>query len=197
MTDLMAIKEAVESRTGVIFTLYAWQQTPKDRDEWGTITMDGQADAVWGDGHMEEQGLEGSVHLFTRSVTSGAPGAVQQALNAFAEMLSLMNSCRAESGLGDLSFLPSLAEAASIRAREASVCWSHTRPDGSAWYTAGAGTACGENLAKGFRTAAEACAAWMSSPSHAANILFPGFRYVSIGSYISPAGTRYWSVEFA
>jgi len=82
MTDLMAIKEAVESRTGVIFTPYAWQQTPKDRDEWGTITMDGQADAVWGDGHMEEQGLEGSVHLFTRSVTSGAPGAVQQALNA-------------------------------------------------------------------------------------------------------------------
>ena len=67
-----------------------------------------------------------------------------------------VNAARARAGLAPLTEQPALAETAGIRAREAAVCWSHTRPDGSPWYTAGtgAGAAYGENLAKGFAYAA-------------------------------------------
>ena len=113
------------------------------------------------------------------------------------QVLDLFNASREAAGLERLTALPALAEAALIRAREAAVSWSHTRPDGSPWYTAGAGTAYGENLARGYHTPGEVCDAWMASPSHASNILFPGFRFVSIASYISSTGCRYWSAEFS
>ncbi len=113
------------------------------------------------------------------------------------QVLDLFNASREAAGLERLTALPALAEAAFVRAREAAVSWSHTRPDGSPWYTAGAGTAYGENLARGYRTPGEVCDAWMASPSHASNILFPGFRFVSIASYISSTGCRYWSAEFS
>lgn len=79
MINLENMKTVIERRSGALFTLFAWQQTP-DRGEWGTITMDGQADAVWGDDGMREQALEGAVHLFCRSVSSTAPAGVQTAL---------------------------------------------------------------------------------------------------------------------
>ncbi len=113
------------------------------------------------------------------------------------QVLDLFNASREAAGLERLTALPALAEAALIRAREAAVSWSHIRPDGSPWYTAGAGTAYGENLARGYPTPDEVCDAWMASPSHASNILFPGFRFVSIASYISSTGCRYWSAEFS
>ena len=112
-------------------------------------------------------------------------------------VLDRFNASREAAGLERLTVLPALAEAALIRAREAAVSWSHTRPDGSPWYTAGAGTAYGENLARGYRTPDEVCDAWMASPSHASNILFPDFRFVSIASYISGTGCPYWSAEFS
>jgi len=114
-----------------------------------------------------------------------------------AAAISLMNDRRQAAGLKCLTLLPGLSEAAAVRAREASVCWSHTRPDGSAWYTAGRGTAYGENLAKGYRSASSVCDAWMASPSHAANILSPYFSFVCVATYTDERGCLYWSVEFA
>ena len=114
-----------------------------------------------------------------------------------AAAISLMNDRRQAAGLKCLTLLPGLSEAAMVRAREASVCWSHTRPDGSAWYTAGRGTAYGENLAKGYRSASSVCDAWMASPSHAANILSPYFSFVCVATYTDERGCLYWSVEFA
>ena len=114
-----------------------------------------------------------------------------------AAAISLMNDRRQAAGLKCLTLLPGLSEAAMVRAREASVCWSHTRPDGSAWYTAGSGTAYGENLAKGYYSASSVCDAWMASPSHAANILSPYFSFVCVATYTDARGCLYWSVEFA
>ena len=114
-----------------------------------------------------------------------------------AAAIFLMNERRQAAGLKCLTLLPGLSEAAVVRAREASVCWSHTRPDGSAWYTAGRGTAYGENLAKGYRSASSVCDAWMASPSHAANILSPYFSFVCVATYMDERGCLYWSVEFA
>lgn len=79
MIDLERIREAVERRSGARITLFAWQQTP-DVAAWGTVTHDGQADAIWGDGQMQAQAIEGSVHLFCRNLSTGAPEGVQAAL---------------------------------------------------------------------------------------------------------------------
>ena len=79
MIDLERIREAVERRSGARITLFAWQQTP-EAPAWGTVTLDGQAAAIWGDGGMREQGLEGSVHLFCRNLDGQAPNGVQTAL---------------------------------------------------------------------------------------------------------------------
>lgn len=77
MTDLMRLQNALEAASGAMLALFAWQTTPNDRDEWGTITVDGQATAVWGDGRMQEQALAGSVHLFCRRLDSQAPAGIQ------------------------------------------------------------------------------------------------------------------------
>lgn len=79
MIDLERIREAVARRSGAQIALFAWQQNP-DAQDWGTVTHDGQAAAIWGDGGMREQAHEGSVHLFCRSATSAAPAGVQDAL---------------------------------------------------------------------------------------------------------------------
>lgn len=78
--DLRRIKDTIERRSGALMSLFAWTKTVTDRDDWGAVTLDGQADAVWGDGHMQEQALEGAVHLFCRNVDSTAPAGVQAGL---------------------------------------------------------------------------------------------------------------------
>lgn len=116
-----------------------------------------------------------------------------------------VNAARASAGLAPLTEQPALAETAGIRAREAAVCWSHTRPDGSPWYTAGtgAGAAYGENLAKGFaypsarQHAAAVVAAWLASPSHADNILSPDFHWAYVSACRNATGTIYEAAEFA
>lgn len=79
MTTLENLKAICEAKSGAAFSLFAWQQNP-EAEAWGVITLDGQAAAVWGDGAMQEQGLEGSAHLFVRNLTTGAPQGVQEAL---------------------------------------------------------------------------------------------------------------------
>ena len=62
------MKDTLERRSGALCTLFAWQQTPQDRDSWATITVDGEAAAVWGDDEQRLQAFEGSVHLFCRKL---------------------------------------------------------------------------------------------------------------------------------
>lgn len=79
MTDLQALKNALDSGTGIPFAVHGWQQTP-DLPAWGTVTATGQADAIWSDDRMEEQALRGYVSLFSR-VLDGAPARVQAVLD--------------------------------------------------------------------------------------------------------------------
>ena len=150
----------------------------------------------------------------TTDLAQGTAGAAELEASLSAAILAEVNAARARAGLKPLTEQPALAEAARIRAREAAVCWSHTRPDGSPWYTAGtgAGAAYGENLAKGFPYAAprrnvdsaaarqhatKVVAAWLASPSHADNILSPDFHYACISTYLDAVGTIYEAMEFA
>ncbi|MBP5492505.1 MAG: CAP domain-containing protein [Clostridiales bacterium] len=111
-------------------------------------------------------------------------------------VLDYVNNERAANGLAPLSWNNTLANAADIRATEIVVKWSHTRPDGSAWWTAGARTQMGENLAFGQSSAEEVVAAWMNSQTHRDNILCSDYSKLGVSCYFCN-GTYYWTQEFA
>lgn len=74
--------------------------------------------------------------------------------------------------------------------------WSHTRPDGSEFWTVNSNLLYGENLAKGFTTAEAAIDAWMNSASHKDNILFADFASGAIVVHVGSDGQWYWANEF-
>jgi len=111
-------------------------------------------------------------------------------------VFDLVNQQRTAAGLPGLTWNDTLAESAGIRATEIVVNWSHTRPDGSEWWTAGAQTEMGENLAYGQASAEQAMTEWMNSPGHAENILRSSFTTLGVSCYICN-GTYYWVQHFA
>ena len=111
-------------------------------------------------------------------------------------VFDLVNQQRAAAGLPALTWNDTLAESASIRATEIVVNWSHTRPDGSEWWTAGAQTEMGENLAYGQTSAEQAMTEWMNSPGHAENVLRSSFTTLGVSCYVCN-GTYYWVQHFA
>lgn len=109
---------------------------------------------------------------------------------------NLVNDQREAAGLSSLTWNGNLESVASVRAEEASVSFSHTRPNGKAWYSVNSNIMAGENLAYGFNDAGSALNAWMNSPTHKENILWPEFTEIAIAVYVTDNGTYYWSQEF-
>ncbi len=109
---------------------------------------------------------------------------------------NLVNDQREAAGLDSLTWNGNLESVASVRAEEASVSFSHTRPNGKAWYSVNSNIMAGENLAYGFNDAGSALDAWMKSPTHKENILWPEFTEIAIAVYVTDSGTYYWSQEF-
>lgn len=110
------------------------------------------------------------------------------------EVYDLVNEYRAENGLGALVVDESLSGGATIRARESSEVWSHTRPDGSDWWTVDT-RLYGENLGYGYDTASELVNAWIASPSHNANLL-GNFGTVCVSTYVDANGVECVAQEF-
>lgn len=107
------------------------------------------------------------------------------------ELFILINNERAANGLNPLSWNGSLADCANVRASEATTCFSHTRPDGSDWYTVNPSIMYGENLATGQDNAQWVFNDWMASPDHRANIMNPGYT-----TYGSARVGNTWAQEF-
>ena len=107
------------------------------------------------------------------------------------ELFILINNARTSAGLAPLSWSGGLADAAYVRAGEAVDCFSHTRPDGSDWWTVNESIMYGENLAQGQTNAQWVFDDWMNSPTHRDNIMNPG--YVTYGS--ARVGDT-WAQEF-
>lgn len=110
-------------------------------------------------------------------------------------ILELVNFHRANAGLSPLTWDNDLENCAAVRAYECSQSFSHTRPNGSQWYTVNQQIMHGENLAYGYKTADAAVTAWMNSPSHKFNILYPDFRRCAIAIY-KIGNTFYYAQEF-
>lgn len=108
------------------------------------------------------------------------------------ELLSSVNSERAKLGLEPLSLNSKLSEFALIRAAEAGVRWSHTRPDGTSCFTVldtdpefrNQLSEAGENLAWNQTTVTKVMQDWMNSPGHRANIVKESYNAVGLACVI-------------
>lgn len=122
----------------------------------------------------------------TNIITDSEDGDVELAV------IDMINNYRVAEGLGTLAYSAELSAAADIRAKEIVSNFSHTRPDGSLWYTAGTGIM-GENIAKGYSTSDTVVDAWMNSEGHRKNILTKNYTTTGVGCYYdSSTDTYYW-----
>lgn len=117
-----------------------------------------------------------------------------------AEVVRLVNVERAKNGLAALSVDTGVQAAAQVRAAEQAEVFSHTRPDGSACFTALTEQGvtyrtAGENIAYGQQTPDAVMNAWMNSSGHRANILGSQFTKIGVG-YTVINGTPYWAQMF-
>ena len=108
----------------------------------------------------------------------------------------IVNARRQEAGLAALTWQTGLEQAAAVRAVEASQSFSHTRPNGSDWWTVNSNLMYAENLAMGYTTGDSAVAAWMNSPTHKANIMDTELRTCAIAVHVNGNGQWYWAQEF-
>ena len=93
-------------------------------------------------------------------------------LKEYAQQVAvLVNKERKSNGLNPLRFSPLLSEAALIRSGELPKSFSHTRPDGSSFFTAMTELGisyrtAGENIAYGQKNPESVMNAWMNSSGH-------------------------------
>ncbi len=104
------------------------------------------------------------------------------------DIVAKTNSYRSSNGVSTLGGSALLTEAARTRAAEAAVAFSHTRPNGTSYYTVGGSAennyqdspVYGENLAYGYSNASETMEAWIASTQgHRENLVRDSF--VTIG----------------
>lgn len=112
------------------------------------------------------------------------------------ELVAKTNEYRVELGLNELSVTQGLIDAAEVRAKELPIRWSHTRPDGSDWYTVNDQIMYGENLSKGYDTADEIMTAWEESPAHNDNLVNNQFNQIGIFVFVDQAGVVWVAQEF-
>lgn len=114
------------------------------------------------------------------------------------EVYEITNNYRSLVGVYSLTLDSSLVEAASIRAKELSDSFSHTRPNGSSCFTVlselgiSYGTA-GENIAAGYSSSQSVMEGWRSSSGHYQNIISSKFKKIGIG--VNIINNQYYWVQ--
>ena len=129
-----------------------------------------------------------------RNYQDGFPDVEVEISELESYMLELINAGRAKEGLPSLKMNTYYHDLAEIRAEEAHIEWSHTRPDGTTWWTIfeeydrePSGYTAGENLACGFTDTKESMEstydALYASEGHRATMMHPTYTEVSIAIY--------------
>lgn len=114
------------------------------------------------------------------------------------EVYEITNNYRSLVRVSSLTLDSSLVEAASIRAKELSDSFSHTRPNGSSCFTVlselgiSYGTA-GENIAAGYSSSQSVMEGWRSSSGHYQNIISSKFKKIGIG--VNIINNQYYWVQ--
>lgn len=131
----------------------------------------------------------------TKPTTTAAPSG-SRVTGFESEMLTVINQYRLEVGAGPLTTTATLNNAAAARAKELLELFDHTRPDGSACFTAldeygiSYYTAA-ENIAYGQSSVSSVMNSWYNSAGHKANMQDASFGHAGFGCYMYN-GTRYW-----
>lgn len=118
------------------------------------------------------------------------------------EVVRLVNIERQKAGLSNFRASSELSNVARAKSKDMAVnnYFSHTSPTygspfemmksfGISYKTAG------ENIAKGYSSAAAVVRGWMNSQGHRDNILNPSFNTIGVGAY-SGNGSTYWTQMF-
>ena len=117
------------------------------------------------------------------------------------EVIRLTNIERAKVGSAPLQYHEGLQKAAMVRAKEISISFSHTRPNGTDSSTAtaefGVGGDAGENIAMGYDSPEAVMRGWLNSPGHRAALLSKGETHIGVGFYQNDYGTYFWTQNFA
>ena len=111
-----------------------------------------------------------------------------------AQIVNLINAERIKAGVGNLIIRQDILDASNTRAKESADLWSHTRPDGSPYYTAN-NEIYGENLSKNWRSPKEIVDAWMRSDTHRAVMLDKRYKGVNVGVYNKNEKETFVSLE--
>ena len=119
-----------------------------------------------------------------------------------------LNAYRASNGLAAYTIYSDLETCAQIRAQELSSAFSHTRPNGSSWYTVNSRIMSGETIAaydkqtKAFQTGGGTTTyteslidAVKENASDRENLLWPEFKKVGIRSYETDTKI-YWAIVY-
>jgi len=113
-----------------------------------------------------------------------------------AEVIRLVNAERGKRGLSSLKNSSVAEQAASIRAKEISGKFSHTRPNGKKFHTVITDMGYrskyrGENLARGQASPQQVVDDWMDSTGHRENILDADFTHIGVACYYIDDGSYY------
>ena len=130
---------------------------------------------------------------------SGAAAKPDFTLDEEWAVLEIVNDERKAQGLQGLSTFAALDVAAVLRTGEILTTFSHTRPDGSSFFTALEGISfgsAGENIAAGYSNPDWVMEGWMNSPGHRANILTEGFKHIGVGYTAGGDYGHYWTQLF-
>lgn len=117
-------------------------------------------------------------------------------------ILDLMNQEREKAELAPLTYNTDIYECGVIRANEAMEVWSHTRPDGTKYWTIyeecgkTITNCCGENLAKTFKDPHQIVEMLMNSEAHRKNILYKDFKSVCVVVLLDENGYYYMAQCF-
>lgn len=128
---------------------------------------------------------------------------MREAVSNVTRVFELTNEYRRKYNLSPLELDYNLCMAAMIRAKELSVKFEHTRPNGELCFSVlkeygfRMYSSRGENIACGYTTPEKVIAGWMNSEGHRARILDPDYELVGIGFYYDEkAESCYWSQFF-
>ncbi|MGN1225271.1 MAG: CAP domain-containing protein [Ruminococcus sp.] len=117
----------------------------------------------------------------------------------FVEVASAqINQMREENGISPIPTAPLLQEMCGQRAEELTSLYSHSRPNGTPWYTIlgeyGINMNCvaGENIAAGYDTPESVVEGWMNSDGHRKTILNESYDYFAVGVYYKENDPDYY-----
>lgn len=108
-------------------------------------------------------------------------------------VLELVNIERINRGLSPLTMDYELTKTAQLRAKEASLYFSHMRSNGDNLKGL---NIIGENLAAGATTPEGVMEDWMESSGHRGNILNTNYKSIGIASFKTKGGATYWVQVF-